>query len=72
MSEPQQSLPANGAPDAGEGPVVPQVEHAEVVTAGQPTDGADQQGEAESAGQRRREALERMRAGSRDQRARLW
>ena len=46
MSEPQQSLPANGAPDAGEGPVVPQVEHAEVVTAGQPTDGADQQGEA--------------------------
>ena len=35
MSQPEQSPSTNGAPAAGEGPVVPQVEHAEVVTAGQ-------------------------------------
>ena len=46
MSQPEQSPSANGAPVAGEGPVVPQVEHAEVVTAGQPTDTDDQQTEA--------------------------
>src|SRR5688572_6095564 len=46
MSQPEQTPSANGAPVAGEGPVVPQVEHAEVVTAGQPTDTDDQQTEA--------------------------
>ena len=45
MSQPEQTPSANGAPVAGEGPVVPQVEHAEVVTAGQ-TDTDDQQTEA--------------------------
>jgi hypothetical protein len=45
MSHPEQSPSTNGAPGAGEGPVVPQVEHAEVVTAGQQATG-DQQTEA--------------------------
>jgi Protein of unknown function (DUF2587) len=45
MSHPEQSSSTNGAPGAGEGPVVPQVEHAEVVTAGEQAAG-DQQTEA--------------------------
>jgi hypothetical protein len=45
MSHPEQSPSTNGAPGAGEGPVVPQVEHAEVVTAGEQAAG-DQQTEA--------------------------
>jgi hypothetical protein len=47
MSQPEQSPSANGAaPDSGEGTVVPQVEHAEVVTAGQQPDAGDSQTEA--------------------------
>jgi Protein of unknown function (DUF2587) len=45
MSHPEQFPSTNGAPGAGQGPVVPQVEHAEVVTAGQQAAG-DQQTEA--------------------------
>jgi hypothetical protein len=39
MSHPDQSPTTNGAPGAGQGPVVPQVEHAEVVTPGQQASG---------------------------------
>jgi hypothetical protein len=46
MSQPEQSPSANGAPGVGEGPVVPQVEHAEVVTPGQQAVAGDQQTEA--------------------------
>jgi len=46
MSHPEQSLSANGAPGAGEGPSAPQVEHAEVVSTGEQAEGADQQTEA--------------------------
>jgi Bacterial proteasome activator len=45
MSYPEQSPSTNGAPAAGEGPVAPQVEHAEVVTAAEQAAG-DQQTEA--------------------------
>jgi hypothetical protein len=46
MSYPEQSPSTNGAPGSGEGPVVPQVEHPEVVATGQQAATADQQTEA--------------------------
>jgi Protein of unknown function (DUF2587) len=46
MSHPEQPPSTNGAPGVGQGPVVPQVEHAEVVTAGQQVATGDQQTEA--------------------------
>ena len=46
MSYPQHSSSTNGAPGAGQAPVTPQVEHAEVVSVGEQGESGDQQTEA--------------------------